>query len=73
MSQEKKVHHDGNRNTEPGGRVGLVPRKCTVWPMWLGKGGEKPFAHLSVKLILHHVPRSCQAGLCTALRSVNKH
>lgn len=38
MIQEKKVHHDGNRNTEPGGRVGLVPRKCTVWPMWLGKG-----------------------------------
>lgn len=34
-SQEKNIHYTGNRNTEPGSRAGVVPRKRMVWPVRL--------------------------------------
>lgn len=51
-SQEKNIYSKGNRNTERGGRVGSVPRKHTVWPVWLeGSLERSPCPHLNVKLI----------------------
>lgn len=70
-SQEKNIHSTGNRNAEPGGRVGSVPRKHMVWPVWLEGSLERSLCPHLNETDLAPPPRDLQAGLRTALGSLN--